>query len=176
MEGYKDNSGFNAVFGSSGGSAPKINRTYGSFSLQADISLTVPLLPTPIAYSSIDLSGGISPAPDGTISFDVGGIYMVDVTYNFLHLALTTADNGYVWYQKSGVNVPESNRIIMLNPNIKVNTLSVSYMVEIGALIGGGFDTIQLFFTTTSTDLRLYYDNGTSPKTSSVICNVFQIA
>ena len=170
------NSGFNAVFGGGGGGGATINRTNGSFSLQNDITITIPLLPTAIAYSSIDLSDGISPASDGTINFSVEGIYMVNVTYNFAHISLLTADFGYVWYQLSGVDVPESNRIVTFNQNIKESTLSVSYMVKIGALMSGGFDTIQLFFTATSTDILLFYDNGTSPKTSSVNCNVFQIA
>ena len=136
----------------------------------------IPLLPTAITYSAIDLSNGIAPASDGTIYFEVDGIYMINVTYNFYHTAPLTADRGFVWYQKSGVDVPESNRIITLNQNIKENTLSVSYMVQINAMASGGFDTIQLFFTTTSTDLSLFYNMATNPKTSSVICNVFQIA
>jgi hypothetical protein len=171
------NSGFNAVFG---GVVPTrkpepINRTYGSFSLQTDITILLPLLPTAITYSTIDLSNGIYPEADGTIYFEVEGTFMVDVTYNFYNNAPMSTNSGYVWCQKSGVDVPESTRLITLNPNPSKNTLSVSYMVEISDVSA---DTIQLFFTTSSTDLQLKYDNSVSgiPSVSSVICNVFQIA
>ena len=168
------NSGFNAVFGGVVPTTP-INRQYGSFSLQNDITILLPLLPTAITYSTIDLSKDVQPASDGIIYFQVEGVYMFDVTYNFYHNAPMTTDTGYVWYQKSGVNVPESTRLIRLNPNINSNTLSVSYMVSINDLQN---DTIQFYFTASSTDLQLKYDNSVSsiPSVSSVICNVFQIA
>jgi hypothetical protein len=170
------NSGFNAVFGGVVPTKPlTIYRDYGSFSLQADQFILLPLTPTAIAYSTIDLSQGIAPASDGKISFSVSGIYMVDVTYNFYHNAPLTTDTGYVWYQKGGIDVPESTRLIRISPNISANTLSVSYMVEIIDITS---DVIQLYFTASSTDLQLKYDNSISsiPSVSSVICNVFQIA
>ena len=44
--------------------------------------------------------------------------------------------------------------------------------------IGLTTDTIRLYFTTSSIDVEVYYDNSVSgiPNSSSVIVNVFQIA
>ena len=171
-----ENSGFNAIFGGVVPTkAPTINRTYGSFHSQLSQSILIPLMPTPIFLEYTDLQEGINqPMSDGIIYFDNAGIYMIDATLLFRHNSPISADTGYVWYQKGGVDVPETTRSIRLNTNIYQTTLSVSYMVKINAVS----DTIQLFFTTSSTDVQLYYDNSVSsiPNGSSAIVNVFQIA
>jgi hypothetical protein len=171
------NSGFNAVFGGVVPTLPPdpIYRTYGSFSSQLDQPIVIPFIATQIALPITDLADGISVQSDGTIDFTIKGIYMLDATINFLHSAPLSADTGYVWYQKGGVDVADSTRLIRLNPNINTNTLSVSYMFTFSGAVS---DNIKLFFTTSSTDLSIHYDNSVSsiPSVSSVICNVFQIA
>jgi hypothetical protein len=80
--------GFNAVFGSSGGgSAPIINRDFGGFFSTEIQSVTAPDTETQIAIEQINFGGGVSNAPDGTISFTNEGLYMIELTLQFTHQA-----------------------------------------------------------------------------------------
>lgn len=172
-----DNS-FNAVFGGVVPTIPSpiINRDYGSFSSQLSQTIFIPLTATPINTATTNLSNGVSVnLISGNIEFENGGIYMVEATIIFRHSSPFSADTGYVWIEKRGLNVAESTRSIRLNQNINISTLSVSYMVNIG---NPSFDTIRLYFTASSTDIGIYYDGSVSeiPNSSSVIVNVFQIA
>ena len=148
---------------------------YGSFRSQSTQGVIVPLESTQISTAYTDESVGVSVNPlSGNIEFTTVGIYMVEATILFRHNSPLSADSGYVWIQKDGVNVAESTRSIRLNQNINITTLTLSYMVNIASVS----DTLRLYFTTTSTDVEIYYDSTVSgiPNASSVIVNVFQIA
>jgi hypothetical protein len=149
---------------------------YGSFSSE----LTQPLVgspydSTPISTELTNESNGVSVNPlSGNIEFTTFGLYMVEATILFRHNAPLSADTGFVWIQKGGLNVAGSTRETRLNQNIFLTTLTLSYMVNIASVS----DTIRLYFTTSSIDVEIYYDNTVSgiPNSSSVIINVFQIA
>lgn len=148
---------------------------YGSFSSQTTQGLLVPFDSTPINTETTNESNGVSVNPlSRNIEFTTFGIYMVEATILFRHNSPLSADSGYVWIQKGGLDVAESTRSIRLNQNINITTLTVSYMVNIASVS----DTLRLYFTTSSTDVEIYYDSTVSgiPNSSSVIINVFQIA
>ena len=147
---------------------------YGSFRSQST-QVVIVATENPISTEYTDESVGVSVNPlSGNIEFTTVGIYMVEATILFRHNSPLSADSGYVWIQKDGVNVAESTRSIRLNQNINITTLTLSYMVNIASVS----DTLRLYFTTTSTDVEIYYDSTVSgiPNSSSVIINVFQIA
>jgi hypothetical protein len=172
-----ENSNFNAIFGGVVPTTPSptINRKFGSFSSQVTQSLLIPLISTPINTETTNESDGVSVnLLSGNIEFDTAGKYMVEATILFHHNSPLSPDSAYAWIQKSGLDVAESTRSIRLNQNINMTTLTLSYMVNIGVTT----DTIRLYFTTSSIDIEVYYDNSVSgiPNSSSVIVNVFQIA
>jgi len=172
-----ENSNFNAIFGGVVPTTPSptINRKLGSFRSQLTQGLLIPLIATPINTEYTDESIGVSVnLISGNIEFTTFGIYMVEATILFRHNSPLSADSAYVWIEKGGFTVAESTRSIRLNQNINITTLSVSYMVNIGSVS----DTLRLYFTTSSTDVEIYYDSSVSgiPNSSSVIVNIFQIA
>ena len=168
------NSGFNAVFGGVVPTTPtRINRTYGSFRSQLTQGVLDSLPPTIVGLEYTDESEGIS-VSSGVIAFDIPGKYMLDATILFKNNSPTSANSGYVWIRKNGSDVDESRRLITLYESIDTNVLTLSYLVKIEF----DSDTIELYFTTSSTDIEIYYDSSVSgiPNASSVIVNVFQIA
>ena len=171
-----ENSNFNAIFGGVVPTTPTtINRKFGSFSSQVTQSILIALTTKAINTETTNESDGVSiNLLSGNIEFDTAGIYMVEATILFHHNSPLSADLAYVWIEKSGFNVAESTRSVSLNQNINMTTLTLSYMVNIGLTT----DTIRLYFTTSSIDVEVYYDNSVSgiPNSSSVIVNVFQIA
>lgn len=177
MEGYKDNSGFNAVFSSGGGGStpPTISRNYGTFQCVNVQNLIAPLSPQGILIDLNGITNGISGAVNGTISFSRDGVYMLEASIQFSHSGTTTADNAYVWLEKSGVFEADSTRVIRVNPNINQIVLSVSYMVQIVSATDTcrfmwSADTVDVFLAqiTPPTPLNVY------PAASSII-NVYQI-
>jgi hypothetical protein len=180
MEGYKDNSGFNAVFGSGGGgSAPTINRDFGGFYSTQIQSVTAPNTEIQIAIEQTNFSNGVSCASDGTISFTHEGMYMIELTLQFTHQAPITNDYVYVWFKQNGANQYMTTREMILNSTIRSGVMSLSYMVAIYPF-PYALPTISLFWSATSSDIIL--DTIFTPigkpqsDTPSVICNVFQIA
>ena len=177
MEGYKDNSGFNAVFGSGGGgSSPTILQDFGSFnSLQTQV-IGSALDPTLVALENTLLTNGVSVASDGTINFSNQGYYMVEATMQFFHRNALSVDNAYVWLLLNGVNYPSTTRQIVLRPTITWQVLTLNYMVRITSLL----ETINLIWTADSTDIELETTlspiSNPYPDEPSVICNVFQIS
>ena len=168
-----EDSNFNAIFG---GVVPTatISRDYGSFRSELDQTLSPSLIPQPIGLEITDISEGIIINADGTIGVTEIGIYMVEATIVFSHNAPLTADTGYVYLVKGGVDVVGSTRLLRLNVNINAFTLSLSYLVNI---TDPQAETLALYFTATSTDIQIEYSTfATIPNASSVICNVFQIA
>jgi hypothetical protein len=171
-----ENSNFNAIFGGVVPTTPTtINRKYGSFRSQLTQSLTSSLPPTIVGLEITDESDGVS-VSSGVLAFTTTGYYMVEATIVFINSSISGINNGYVWIRKNGVNVPESRRLITLDVvnHIDKNVLTLSYLVYIRF----DSDTIELYFSTTSTDMEIYYDSSVSsiPNASSVIVNVFQIA
>lgn len=169
-----ENSNFNAIFGGVVPTTPTtINRKYGLFRSALNQILTTALIPQAIGLEITDESDGVS-VSSGVISFTTTGVYMMEVTILFKHISPITSDTGYVWYEKGGVQVASTTRLIKGNPNIDNSTLTLSYMVEIADT---STDTIQFYFTATSIDLSISRLTSASyPSGSSVILNVFQIA
>jgi hypothetical protein len=169
------NSGFNAVFGGVVPTTPTtIDRKYGSFRSQLTQGvLHCFYLPTNVGLEYTDESDGVS-VSSGAIAFTTTGKYMLDATILFKNNSPMSANSGYVWIRKNGSDVDESRRLITLYQSIDTNVLTLSYLVNIEF----DSDTIELYFTTTSTDMEIYYDTSVTgiPNASSVICNVFQIA
>lgn len=169
-----ENSNFNAIFGGVVPTTPTtINRKYGSFRSELTQSLTSSLPPTIVGLEITDESDGVS-VSSGVLAFTTTGKYMLDATIVFKNNSLLSVNSGYVWIRKNGTNVPESRRLITLYQSININVLTLSYLFDIRF----SSDTIELYFTTTSMDMEIYYDTSVSgiPNASSVICNVFQIA
>lgn len=177
MEGYKDNSGFNAVFSSGGGGStpPAINRNYGTFRSVNNQILSAPLSSQAITIDFNGINNGISMATDGTISFTTDGVYMLESSIQFSHSGTTTADDGYVWLEKSGVFESDTTRVIRVNPNIREIVLSVSYMVQIVA----NTDTCKFMWSADTTDVFLAQLTPPTPlnvyPAASAIINVYQI-
>ena len=147
---------------------------YGSFRSQLTQTVTSSLPPTIVDLEITDESNGVS-VLSGVMSFTTIGKYMLDATILFRNGSPLSANSGYVWIRKNGVDVPESRRLITLYQSISMNVLAVSYLFNIELIS----DTIELYFTTTSdTDMAIYYDSTVIgiPNASSVIVNVFQIA
>tara|TARA_R110000822_G_scaffold214257_2_gene349337 strand:- start:412 stop:930 length:519 start_codon:yes stop_codon:yes gene_type:complete len=170
-----ENSNFNAIFGGgSGGSSPTINRKYGSFRSQLTQGVTLLLPPTNVGLEYTDESDGVSVSISGAIAFTTTGKYMLDATILFKNNSPMSANSGYVWIRKNGVDVDESRRLITLYQSVNMNVLTLSYLFDIGR----NTDTIELYFSTSSPDMEIYYDTSVSgmPNASSVIVNVFQIA
>lgn len=168
-----ENSNFNAIFGGVVPSAT-INRKYGSFRSEQSQGIVIPLNPSIIDLEITDLSDGVS-VSNGTISFTTTGKYILEATILFKNNELILANSGYVWIRKNGANVLESRRLITLYESIDINVLTLSYLFDVTL----DSDTIELYFTTTSVDMAIYYDGVIItglPNCSSVICNVFQIA
>ena len=179
MEGYKDNSGFNAVFGSGGGSSPSptIYRDFGSF-FSSVVQTPVPSTSNLVALELIVLSNGISSAPDGTITFTHEGFYMIEVTYQVGHLGTSGSDYAWFWLWYNGANFPLTARQIEIQPTQQqFSIVALQYMVRI---TDPTTDTINLIWDATSTDVVLdYISNPISsgyPDQASVICNVYQIS
>lgn len=170
-----ENSNFNAIFGGVVPTTPTtINRKYGSFRSQLTQSVLISLNSTIVNLEITDESDGVS-VSSGVLAFTTTGKYMLDATIIFRNSSLSLVNDGYVWIRKNGTNVPESRRLIKLYQSIDTNVLTLSYLFDIGL----SSDTIELYFTTTSSsDMAIYYDSSVSgiPNASSVICNVFQIA
>jgi len=169
-----ENSNFNAIFGGVVPTTPTtINRKYGSFHSQLTQSIIIPLNATNVGLEFTDESDGVS-VSSGVLAFTTTGKYMLDATIVFKNNSLLSVNSGYVWIRKNGTNVPQSRRLITLYQSININVLTLSYLFDIGL----SSDTIELYFTTTSMDMEIYYDSsvGGIPNASSVICNVFQIA
>ena len=147
---------------------------YGSFRSQLTQTVTSSVPPTIVDLEITDESNGVS-VLSGVMSFTTIGKYMLDATILFRNGSPLSANSGYVWIRKNGVDVPESRRLITLYQSISMNVLAVSYLFNIELIS----DTIELYFTTTSdTDMAIYYDSTVIgiPNASSVIVNVFQIA
>jgi hypothetical protein len=182
MEGYKDNSGFNAVFGSSGGgSAPTISRDFGSFHSEQDQVCAIDLSENQVALEVTDTTFGVSAGTDGTISFTNQGMYMIELTLQFAHAnpPTTTSDYAYVWLAQNGGALPQTTRQIILNATMRENVLTLSYLVSVYPF-PTSLPTLQVFWTATTTDLLLAYIpapmGSVYPNNPSVICNVFQVA
>jgi hypothetical protein len=178
MEGYKDNSGFNAVFGSGGGgSSPTINRDFASAYSDQTQTTTAPLSANQVQLEIASLQSGVSISPSGVISFTNQGFYMIEATLQFYHNSPTTPDEALVWLYQNGVAVPQTTRTIVLNSNITKNLISVSYLVAIvpSPIV---LPTISIGWSVSSTNISLTaFTGGTSyPANPSAICNVFQIA
>jgi hypothetical protein len=178
MEGYKDNSGFNAVFGSGGGgSSPTINRDFASAYSAQTQTTTAPLSANQVLLEIAPLMSGVSISTSGVISFTNQGFYIVEATLQFFHNSPFTPDEAYVWLYQNGVAAPETTRTIVLNNNITKNLISVSYLVAIvpSPIL---LPTISLGWSVSDTDISLTaFTAGTSyPANPSAICNVFQIA
>jgi hypothetical protein len=178
MEGYKDNSGFNAVFGSGGGgSSPKINRDFASSHSEQTQTTTTPLSANQVRLEISDTTSGVSIATNGDITFTNEGMYMLETTLQFFHNSPSTPDEAYVWLIQNGVEVPQTTRTIVLNNNITKNLISVSYMLSIFPF-PTSLPTISIGWSVSDTDISLTaFGGGTSyPANPSAICNVFQIA
>jgi hypothetical protein len=178
MEGYKDNSGFNAVFGSGGGgSSPTINRDFASAYSDQTQTTTTPLSANQVRLEIASIQSGVTIFPSGVILFANQGFYIIEATLQFFHNNPSTPDNAYVWLIQDGVEVPQTTRTIVLNNNITKNLISVSYLV---AIVPSPIflPTISLGWSVSTTDISLTaFTGGTSyPANPSAICNVFQIA
>lgn len=180
MEGYKDNSGFNAVFGSSGGgSSPTISRDFGSFHSEVDQVANVGSA-NQVALEFTDSSLGISTASDGTISFTNEGMYLVNISLQLSHASPPAISNdyAYVWISQSGSYVPQTTRQIILNQNIREGVLSVSYLIAVYPF-PFALPTFEIYWTTTSNDIFLAYIpasvGAVQPNNPSVMVNIVQV-
>ena len=167
-----ENSNFSAIFGGSVPSQASV-QDFGSFRSELDQTLSPSLLAQQIGLEITDNADGVGLNADGTIGFSKIGYYMVEATIVFLHTGAITTDTGYVYLVLGGVNILGSTRIIRLSPNVNTNTLSVSYLIHI---TDTSAETLELYFTATSTDVKIDYTTfATIPNSSSVIVNIFQI-
>lgn len=176
MEGYKDNSGFNAVFGG-GVVGDQIGRDFGSFHSELTQTTTAPLSSNQVKLEITDTTSGVSCATNGDITFVKEGMYMLEATLQFQHTNPTTADEALVWLLQNGASLPQTTRTIVLNSNITKNIISVSYMLSIFPF-PTSLPTISIGWSVSDLDISLdKFTGGTSyPANPSAICNVFQIA
>jgi hypothetical protein len=178
MEGYKDNSGFNAVFGSSGGgSSPTINRDFAYAYSDQTQTTTLPLSANQVRLEIAPLMSGVSISTSGVISFTNQGVYVIEATLQFFHNSVISPNEAYVWLYQNGVAIPQTTRTIILNANITKNLISVSYIVSIvpSPML---LPNISLGWSVSDDNIELSaFTGGTSyPDNPSAICNVFQIS
>lgn len=153
MEGYKDNSGFNAVFGSGGGGASS-SQAYLS-ALSELTQVCSPALTQCIAQAEVtSLSQDISIAPDGTITYNLDGLYNLNFS-----IELSRATGGGVgstiwfWIIQNGVAVANSTTSYNVEPTIKYNVASLDFLFN---LVAG--DTLKVAWTTDNDDIELIYE------------------
>jgi len=180
MEGYKDNSGFNAVFGSSGGgSSPTISRDFGSFHSEQD-QVAIVGNANQVALEITDTSLGVSTSPDGTISFTNEGMYLVNISLQLTHSLppATSNDYAYVWIAQNGGALPQTTRQVVLNQNIREGVLSVSYLISVYPF-PTALPTLEIYWTTSSNNLLLAYIpaplGAVEPNNPSVMVNIVQV-
>jgi hypothetical protein len=174
MEGYKDNSGFNAVFGSSGGgSAPKIDRYYGNFNSMLNVSASAINVASPIGIENTTMQNGVSLLTDGAMQYDNSGVYMINVTFQVIHQMPMFGGYAYFYLWYNGLPIPTTTRWIALGTNGAEVVLSLSYMVD----ILNPLDKINLVWEVDDLNMLLVANPYAPawPDSPSVLVQTFQV-
>lgn len=179
MEGNKDNSGFNAVFGGGGGGTtpPTTIFEYGSFHSQITSSLPSSGYASQVPLEFIDVSLGVSSDAFGNIIFGQQGVYILECTLQFVHTSTTSADTIYAWISQNFSNLPYTSRQFRINPNINTLFMSLCYTIRVYPDTFGNLPQFQIYWTCTTTDVQLtsLTSTGSWSDIPSAIVNVFQI-
>ena len=174
MEGYKDNSGFNAVFGGGGGgSAPTINKYYGNFNSMLIISASATNVASPIGIENTTMQNGVSLLPDGAMQYDNSGVYMINVTFQVYYQMATFSAYAYFYLWYNGLPIQATTRFIALRPNASEVVLSLSYMVD----ILNPLDKINLVWEVDDLNILLVANpySPAFPDSPSVLVQTFQV-
>ena len=176
MEGYKDNSGFNAVFGGgSGGGAASTDYTGSFFSSTTQIaggSLTQNI----VEIENVQISNGI--VIGGTdfseITYDNNGIYALNFSLQVQNTGIISQENLFVYLLQNGTKLPNSTRNFEMQSIDDVMVCSLDYLL----LLSGG-DIIEIGWAVSNINLTLSFTSApfgaVYPDIPSVICNSFKV-
>lgn len=109
------------------------------------------------------------------IRYANAGIYQLNFSIQFNHNSVSSINSAYVWLNYNGLNIPNTTREIIVEPNNPFVVLGFSYIINILT----DLDTIHIVWTADSTDVELYF--ASAPILSaytdipSIIVNSFRI-
>ena len=175
MEGYKDNSGFNAVFGSSGGGVTPSSQAYFS-----GISVLPQSCPTALDVIDVTpevtlLSQDITCGTDGTLTYNLNGLYALNFSLQMIRrTGGGSGENFFVWLMLNGSNINNSTTSYVVNSNLRYNVASLDFLLQLSAN-----DEVKILWTTDNTDIELVYEDSPItypyPDIPSVIVNTWKI-
>jgi hypothetical protein len=176
MEGYKDNSGFNAVFGSSGGGGSTPTDYNGSFSSTTTQIAGGVLTENVVSLENTLIANGISVS--GTdfsrIDFSVDGYYALNFSIQLDYITGSGQKDFFVYLLLNGNAIPNSTTRYVVQGNVRYEVVSLDFLLDIS-----GGDFIQIAYAVEDVDVVLLYENApvgaVYPDIPSVICNAFKV-
>lgn len=176
MEGYKDNSGFNAVFGSGGGGGSSATDYTGSFFSSTTQIAGGSLTQNIVAIENVQISNGITIG--GTdfseITYTNGGIYALNFSLQVQNTGIISQENLFVYLLWNGTKLPNSTRNFEMQSLDDVMVCSLDYLLNLSGgdiiQIGWVVSNINLVLTFTSAPFGAVYTD-----IPSVICNSFKV-
>jgi len=174
MEGYKDNSGFNAVFGSGGGGGSTPTNYNGSFfSVTTQVAGGV-LTESYVSLEVTDFSNGIiiSGTDFSQITFENDGIYALNFSIQLDNQGGGSGEDFIVYLIKNGSKLPDSATRYVVQSSSRFQVCSLDFLLNISA-----GDYIQIGYVVDDVDIVLLFESsvGVYPDIPSVICNVFNV-
>jgi len=176
MEGYKDNSGFNAVFGSSGGGGSTPTDYNGSFfSTTTQVAGGV-LTENYISLENTQISNGIiiGGTDFSQINFDNDGIYALNFSIQLDNTGGGSGEDFYVYLLQNGSKLPNSTTRYVVQPSSRYQVCSLDFLLSISA-----GDRIQIGWAVNDLSIVLLFESAPTgavyPDIPSVICNAFKV-
>lgn len=176
MEGYKDNSGFNAVFGSSGsgGVTPSSQAYFSGISVLGQ-TCGLPLSVVDVTPEVTLLSQDITAGTDGTLTYNLGGLYALNFSLQMIRrTGGGSGENFWVWLLLNGFNVSNSATSYVVNSNLRYNVASLDFLLQLNA-----GDQVKIVWTTDNSDIELLFESAPTgrpyPDIPSVIVNSWKI-
>ena len=176
MEGYKDNSGFNAVFGSGGSGGSSATDYTGSFFSSTTQIAVGSLTQNIVEIENVQISNGITIG--GTtfseITYANNGIYALNFSLQVQNTGTLSQENLFVYLLWNGTKLPNSTRNFEMQSIDDVMVCSLDYLLNLS-----GGDIIEIGWVVTNIALELTFTSAplgaVFTDIPSVICNSFKV-
>jgi hypothetical protein len=136
-----------------------LEKPYGLFFSTVDQTAAVANTAYAVTYPTTYLSNNISIDTNSRITVVKPGVYSFTVTAQLISTS-GSAKTFYMWINRGGTNIGYSTRALTLSANNQYDEVTWDFIIDVP---DPETDYIEMYWSTTSTDLRLEATTASSP-------------
>ena len=147
------------LLGTNGGQY--LEKPYGLFFSTVDQTAANPNTAYAVTYPTTYLSNNVSIDTNSRITVVKPGVYSFTVTAQLISSS-ASAKTFYMWINRGGTNIGYSTRALTLSANNEYDEVTWDFIIDIP---DPATDYIEMYWSTTDTNLRLEATTASSPHT-----------